>query len=167
MQRQQQISYLSLDWIMMGFTKGMPEIGIHDKLWPDEIATRLQDFLAAMIDSMLWTDAHHVIEGEAILPAFVRTLLDKHPNDIRAAYLGYTNIEVAEKLYQTKKHSPDPSDWLLKEPDEYIRDHLGNMLAYSRKIKAECEQHNVKYFDTSVDFEASIDLATEYLLMQN
>ena len=29
---------MSVDAIMMGFTNGIPEYGIQDRLWPDEIA---------------------------------------------------------------------------------------------------------------------------------
>ncbi|NHF57860.1 hypothetical protein FK220_000805 [Flavobacteriaceae bacterium TP-CH-4] len=32
------VSYLLLDWLVMGFTNGIPEYGIHDRLFPDEIA---------------------------------------------------------------------------------------------------------------------------------
>ncbi|WP_299114037.1 hypothetical protein [uncultured Winogradskyella sp.] len=41
--------YLSLDWIMIGFRNGIPEYGIHDKLFPDEIAERLWSFLKAIL----------------------------------------------------------------------------------------------------------------------
>ncbi|MHC5182780.1 MAG: hypothetical protein ACYSPI_00655, partial [Planctomycetota bacterium] len=27
---EKQIPYMSLDWLMMGFTNGMPQLGIHD-----------------------------------------------------------------------------------------------------------------------------------------
>lgn len=44
------IPYLSLDWIMMGFTNEIPEYGIHDLLFPDDIAERLWSFLKAMLE---------------------------------------------------------------------------------------------------------------------
>ena len=62
------IPYLSLDWLVMGFTNGIPEYGIHDKLWPDEIAERLWDYLKAMLESIIWSESDIVIEGEALLP---------------------------------------------------------------------------------------------------
>ena len=65
------IPYLSLDWLVMGFTNGIPEYGIHDKLWPDEIAEKMWDYLEAMLESMIWSGADVIIEGEDILPAMI------------------------------------------------------------------------------------------------
>ena len=70
--RQKQIPYMSLDWLMMGFTNGMPEYGIHDKLFPDEIAKKSWSFFKAMCESMLWLEVDYVIEGEAILPELIQ-----------------------------------------------------------------------------------------------
>ena len=39
------IPYMSVDAIMMGFTNGIPEYGIHDRLWPNEIAEKNVAFL--------------------------------------------------------------------------------------------------------------------------
>ena len=65
---QKGIPYLSLDWIRMGFANGIPEYGVHDKLFPDEIAERLWGFLKAMFESMLYVATDCVIKGEALLP---------------------------------------------------------------------------------------------------
>ena len=66
-----QVPYLSLDWLMMGFNDGIPEYGIHHLLWPNEIAEKMEPFLAGMIDSMLIDGMDYVIEGEAMLPQTV------------------------------------------------------------------------------------------------
>ncbi len=158
------ITYLSLDWLVMGFTNGMPNVGIHDKLFPDEIADKLWSFLSAMCDSILWTESELVIEGEAIRPKDARSLLDKYPDKVRACFLGYAEISVEEKVRQTKAFHTGGIDWLMKEPEERIHEHIKNMVNYSKKIQLECGEHKVKYFDTAADFEPSLELATQYLL---
>lgn len=158
------IPYFSLDWIVMGFTNGMPQCGIHDKLFPDEIAVGIRDFLESMCASMLWDDVDYVIEGEAILPESARKLLDQHAENIRVCYVGYTDIDVNQKVQEVKTYSVGERDWLLQESEVQIRKHIENMVTYSRKVKQECEQHNVRYFDTSSAFLSTIDKATEYLL---
>ena len=87
---QKGISYLSLDWLVMGFTNGMPEIGIHDMLFPDDIARRSWSFLKAMFENMLWSNINYIIEGEAILPELIIELLKAHPNKLKICFLGYT-----------------------------------------------------------------------------
>ena len=161
---EKQIPYLSLDWLMMGFNDGIPEYGIHHLLWPNEIAEKIWPFLQGMIDCMLVDGMDYVIEGEAMLPGLIADLVEKHPGKIRAVFVGYTEIDVADKVALVKKHSDGENDWLTKESDEYIKDHVGNMIAYSKMIKEGCEEHGLPYFDTSDDFPAAIGAATDFLV---
>ncbi len=158
------LAYLSLDCIVMGFTNGLPRIGIHDKLMPDEIAERLWDFLEAMCQSMLWSDVDYVIEGEAMLPENLRALVDKHPGRVRACFLGYADSSIETKLREVREHSREHNDWLTREPEAYIRDHLANMVDFSRMLRDECRAHDMRYFETSKDFSAATERARRYLL---
>ncbi len=162
--RRKRIPRLSLDWIMMGFTNGAPQFGIHDKLWPDEIAERLWPFFRAMCEAMIASGDDVVIEGEAMLPARLRALMAEHPDAFRACFLGFADISVDAKEEIVKREGDRETDWLLKESDAYIRDHIGNMIAYSRRIRAECQEHGLPYFDTSVDFAAATKAAEALLL---
>ena len=159
-----QIPYLSLDWLMMGFNDGIPEYGIHHLLWPNEIAEKMSPFLQGMIGSMLVDGMDYVIEGEAMLPELVADLVAKHPDKVRAVFVGYTEIDVEDKVALVKKHRDGEDDWLTNESDEYIRDHIGNMIAYSKMIKEGCAEHGLSYFDTSEDFLGAIEAATDNLL---
>jgi len=159
-----QIPYLSLDWLMMGFNDGIPEYGIHHLLWPDEIARKMEPFLLGMIDSMLVDGMDYVIEGEAMLPQSIADLIEQHPDKVKAVFVGYTEITVDDKVAAVKKHSDGKNDWLTNESDEHIRDHIGNMIAYSKTIKKECEKHGLAYFDTSEDFLGAIEAATDFLV---
>jgi hypothetical protein len=159
-----QVPYLSLDWLMMGFNDGIPEYGIHHLLWPNEIAEKMWPFLHGMIDCMLVDGMDYVIEGEAMLPRLTAGLVEKHPGKVKVVFVGYTEIDVENKVAMVKKHSDGESDWLTNESDEYIRDHIGNMIAYSTMIRKECEKHGLPYFDTSDDFPGAIEAATDFLV---
>ena len=159
-----QIPYLSLDWLMMGFNDGIPEFGIHHLLWPNEIAEKMWPFLLGVIDCMLVDGMDYVIEGEAMLPRLVAELVEKHPDRIKVVFVGYTEINVTDKVALVKKHGGGDNDWLTNESDEYIGDHIGNMIAYSRMIKNDCENHGLPYFDTSDDFSGAIEDATDFLV---
>ncbi len=159
-----QIPYLSLDWLMMGFNDGIPEYGIHHLLWPNEIAEKIGPFLLGMIDSMLVDDMDYVIEGEAMVPQLIADWIREHPDKIKAVFVGYTEINVNDKVALVKKHSDGENDWLTSESDEYIRDHINNMIGYSKMIKSGCEKHGLSYFDTSEDFLGAIEAATDFLV---
>jgi hypothetical protein len=161
---ERRLAYLSLDCLVMGFTNGVPHYGIHDKLMPDEIAERLWPFLRATCESMLWCDLDYVIEGEAILPALLRDLSDEHPGRLRACFVGFADIGIDEKLRQLRAHSDERTDWLARESDAYVRDHVANMVAFSRRLREDCAQHGLRYFETSADFTAATDAARRHLL---
>ncbi len=150
------IPYMSVDAIMMGFTNGIPEYGIHDKLWPNEIAEKMWPFLLAMCENMLWTEVDYVLEGEAFLPRFVRDLVDKNPDKIKVAFMGYADANAELKVRDVKKFSSGVGDWLVNESDDYIESHINNMIGYSQMIKSECKKNSVPYFDTSKDFDGVI-----------
>ena len=161
---EKQVPYLSLDWLMMGFNDGIPEYGIHHLLWPNKIAEKMWPFLQGMIDSMLVDGMDYVIEGEAMLPQLVADLVERHPDTIKTVFVGYTEINVKDKVALVKKHGSGEDDWLTNKSDEYTRDHIGNMIAYSKMIKEGCEKHGLPYFDTGDDFLGTIEAATDFLV---
>jgi 2-phosphoglycerate kinase len=161
--KQKGISYFSIDWLIMGFTNGLPESGIHHMLFPHEIAEKSWRFLKAMIESMLWEEVDYIIEGEALLPELVIELLEKHPNQIEVCFVGFTNIDIDKKLRDIKQYRAKKKDWLSEKSDEYIKDHIQNMVEHSIKMKQSCEENSILYFDTSLNFIKVIENAIEYL----
>jgi len=158
------ISYFSLDWLIMGFTNGISEYGIHDMLFPDEIAERSWSFLKAMLESILWGEEDYIIEGEALLPELIIDLVKKYPDKIKICFVGYTNISLDQKVKEIKSFNIQKKDWLIDKSDEYILDHVKNMIAHSIKIKKSCAENNLAYFDTSKNFLDDIEAAIKYLL---
>jgi hypothetical protein len=149
---------------MMGFNDGIPEYGIHHLLWPDEIARRMEPFLQGMIDCMLVDGMDYVIEGEAMLPRFAADLIERNPDKVRAAFLGYTKIDVEAKVGLVKKYGDGDNDWLTEKSDEYIRDHIGSMIGHSMMIRKECEKLGLRYFDTAEDFQGATEAAIDFLV---
>lgn len=160
----EKIAYLSTDWIMMGFTNGIPEYGIHDELFPDEIGKRMWKFLKAMCENIIWSGNNYVIEGEAIQPEQARELVLKYPDKVKVCFLGYTEVDTCKKLNEVRTFVNNRSDWLSNKPDEYIINHIENMIGFSSKIKKQCEIYNLRYFDTSYNFIDTIDEAIDYLI---
>ena len=157
------IPYLPIDSLVMGFTNGMPESGIHDELWPDEIATRIWEFLKAVCENMIASDTDYLLEGEAFLPEYVQELLKKYPGKVRSCFLGFSKTTLEDKISKVKKHPQIGNDWLNAQPDCFIANHIKNMIGYSLRIENECKVNNIRYFDSSDNFIKTIDNVTEYL----
>lgn len=163
MMRQYKIPYLSLDWLVMGFTNGVPQYGIHDKLWPNEIAERFWDFLKAMLENMIWSETDYIIEGEAVLPELITELLAKHPDRIKVCFVGYTDMNVKAKVKDVYSYSYG-NDWLTNESNTYVERHISNMIEYSKRIEKSCKEYGIRFFDTSKDFTEVLDAIVAYLL---
>ncbi len=162
--KQRGISYFSIDWLIMGFTNGIPEYGVHDMLMPDEIAKKSWSFLKAMLISMLQSKVDYIIEGEAILPELIIELTEKYPNKFKVCFLGFTDVDIDKKVNEIKNYSKEQKDWLSDKSDEYITDHVNNMISHSIKIGISCKAHNLTYFDTSKNFTKATQDAINYLL---
>jgi hypothetical protein len=158
------ISYFSIDWLVMGFTNGIPEYGIHHMLFPHDIAKRSWSFLKAMIESILVSDMDYILEGEAILPELIIELLNQYPDKIRICFLGFTNVNLVEKVNDIKDFSRKEKDWLSDKSEAYILDHVQNMIVHSIQIKKSCAENNLTYMDTSKNFINTIDKAIAYLV---
>lgn len=160
---QNKIPYLSLDWIMMGFTNGIPEYGVHDKLFPDDIAERLWSFLKAMFESMIAVETDCIIEGEAILPELITELLKEYPSKLKICFLGYIDVDIDKKVKEIRDFSNKKNDWLENKSEAYVIDHVKNMIAHSKKIKKSCKENNMRYFDTSKNFLNATEDVIKYL----
>ncbi|MBV7268661.1 hypothetical protein [Winogradskyella luteola] len=161
---QKGVPYISLDWLVMGFTKGIPEYGIHDLLMPDDIAERFWSFFKAMCESMIWVGDDCIIEGEAILPELIIELMNKHPEEMKICFLGYTDISIIEKVNEIKKFVTGTTDWLSDKSDTHIENHVKNMIEYSKKIKKSCQKNGLTYFDTSKDFMTVTYNVVDYMM---
>ncbi len=113
--KQYKIPYLSLDWLIMGFTNGLSEYGIHDKLWPNEIAEKFWPFLKAMCENMIWAKTDYIIEGEAVLPNLIHQLIKKYPDKIKVCFLDYTTVSLKEKVKNVYENCNGQIDWLKNE----------------------------------------------------
>ncbi len=159
------IPYINVDQLMMGFAGGMYDTGIHPENMPDKNAELMWPFLKNTIISMLEANIDYIFEGEEFLPLLVKELRDIYPNQIKSCFLGFTTISVEDKTMFINKHA-GPNDWLTIHMDDYINDHIINMITYSKKMRLECQRHETKYFDTSDNFEKVLEEVVEYLCLK-
>ena len=113
---------------------------------------------------MLYEGTDYVIEGEAMLPELMSELLSQYPTQIKVAFLGFSTIDINTKVSLIKTHCEEESDWLTSESDDYIQDHVENMILYSKMIRRACSKYELPYFDTSESFETTKRQVKQFLL---
>ena len=85
-------------------------------------------------------------------------------HQIKICFLGFTEVNPQVKMDEIKRFRLAENDWLCKESDAYILDHVNNMITHSQKIKMACTAHGLPYFDTSANFLDAIEDAMIYLI---
>ncbi len=158
------IPYLSLDYLMMGFMNGVTEMGIHDKLWPQEIAQKMWRFLEPFFETIIYSGDDYLVEGEAILPEIIKPFIDKHKGSVKVCFIGYTDVILGDKVQDVIKYANKDKDWLVKLGKKEIISHISNMIEYSKELKSKTKQYDLKYFDTSHNFNQEIEQCITYLM---
>ena len=88
-------------------------------------------------------------------------MIDEFPGEIKACYIGYSDISLDDKITNVLKYASG-NDWLIIKSKSYIYDHVRNMIKLSDRIKKEALSNQIQYFDTSTDFQNSIEKVIKY-----
>ena len=111
---------------------------------------------------MIEAGIDYIFEGEEFLPELINELDEMYPDVIKRCFIGFADIDPKQKMKYTKKYA-EVNDWLVTHMDDYVKDHIDNMIVYSKRIKEECIKHKNIYFDTSNNFMDTLKIIVEYL----
>jgi hypothetical protein len=157
-----QFSYLSLDVLKMGLTRGVPEFVIDPDAGALPVAERLWPLVREMSHNLVAEQIDYAIEGE-LLPRHVAALRQTYPAQVQACFLGYTQIAPADKLCAIRANSGYPNDWPQECDDAKLLGIIRSNIAFSHYLIAECAAYNVPYFDTSEHFGPILDAVVAYV----
>ena len=159
---ERQMSYLSLDVLKMGLTRGVPEYEIDPDAGGMLVGERLWPLVREMSLSLLAEGVDYVLEGE-LLPKHVAALRQEYPEQIRACFLGYTAITPEQKLRAIRSHAGHPNDWPSAYSDSALLNIIIEMIAFSHYLRDECAKYDLRYFDTSYRFVETLDQVIAYV----
>ena len=77
-------------------------------------------------------------------------------------FLGYPNINSEEKTKLIRKYD-DSNIWTTKMDNSQLIHDIDLCIQYSEEVKKQCEELNVPFFDTSYDFNKTLDDARRYI----
>jgi hypothetical protein len=157
------IPYFSLDFLMMGMARGLPQSGVN----PDDPSTivgeRLWPVVKPMCVNIIEVGVDYLVEGDSILPSQIEELEQEHANQMRACFVGYTDVLPSEKLRQIRELPAQPNDWIRSYSDEEIMAFAEQMVEYSRNLQGECSRLGIRYYDVSNGFEDALQRVLGYL----
>ncbi|KPV54303.1 hypothetical protein SE17_04605 [Kouleothrix aurantiaca] len=159
---EQKLPYLNLDVLKMGLARGAPEFMIDPDAGAVEVAERLWPLVREMSRSLIADGIPYVLEGE-LLPKHVAALRDSYPSQVGACFLGYAQTTPRQKLQGIRANGGHPNDWSRSSTDMALLAIIRREIAFSQFVRTECEVYGLAYFDTSEQFQETLDRAVAYI----
>lgn len=157
------IPYFCLDWLMMGFANGMPEFQVdpEDDEW--QIGEKIWPLLRGMIKAMDEDRITYLFEGAQLTPRHAWDLYQQYEGRVRACFIGYAGIDSKAKLRQIRQHGGNLNDWLRAYDDTRVLAEIERMKMFSDRVRSQCDQYGMAYFETGLDLEEAITTVVRYL----
>jgi hypothetical protein len=157
-----QMSFLSIDVLKMGLTRGVPEFGLDPDAGGMAVAEKLWPLVREMSINLLGEGVDYALEGE-LLPQHMDAFRQADSAQIKACFLGYATISPTQKLHDIRTYSGHPNDWSSTYTDSELLNIITREIAFSQFLMEACVRYGLRYFDTSDDFVATLDQVVAYV----
>ena len=107
----------------------------------------------------VFTNEYYCIDTCHLYPI---DILNMNLENTIIVFLGYTNINKEEKLKFIRENDND-NIWTSKLEDSQLLHDIDLCIQYSTEVKKQCLELNIPFFDTSYDFNKTIDSARTYI----
>src|SRR3989344_8244326 len=164
---EKQIPFFCIDFLItplqeipsLNIKHGQPFISKAEKLWP---------LVKPLLIHLIKAEPNYLIEGDGILPNQVAELLKGFSSDIKACFVGFSEINPQDKFKQVRKLDGDGNkdDWTKNISDEKLMSYIKNMVKFSKYLKSECNKYDISYFDSSNNFSECLESVFQYLANQ-
>lgn len=155
-------SIISIDSFVSALKEGFPSLGITHSNTENKFKL-LPQFIFSYMNKIIneYPKEKFVLEGWHVFPKDIIKLFCNM--DVNIIGLGYTEITCDEALYHIRKNETEYS-YTAKMADNKVKELILNHIEYSKIIKKQCEENNIKYYDTSFDREKVLEKAMNFLL---
>lgn len=146
--------HISMDSVIAGIEKTFPETGVDSNADADPwentrfISSKMARFIRAMMDSGEYNECDYgmVIDIFQLLPEHYAQFIDPAICDIY--YFGTSDVTPQER-YALLKRYDTPKDYTYYKTDAENKKNCADIVAISKRLKAQCEMYRLPYYDTS------------------
>lgn len=129
------------------------------KLPCEDQAPALWPLVRGMIHEYLFYDVPYVFEGGSLSVEQLAEATRLNARRVRCCVLGFVDISVAAKVEEIRTYAGSPNDWLKGADDEKVAVWVTEMIANSRKLRADCADQGVPFIDTGRSFREAMEEA--------
>jgi hypothetical protein len=158
------VPYFSLDFLMMGVARGLPELGVDPEEPSRDVSVKLWPLVQGMARNILEIGLDYLLEGDSVLPGQVHKLSIDFPGRVTSCFAGYPSVDPKAKLEEVRHNSEHLNDWLNDRSDEYILAFIKSMVEFSAELQDECERYAIPFFDVSQGFPEHLNAMVQYLI---
>lgn len=159
--RNLQMSYLPMDSIVSTLETLYPQVGIAHRDDNRDMSGQIARFLQEWIQHLAYEEIPYVLDLYQVYPADLKTL---DPTGSHAvAYLGYASLSPEEKLPDIRQYAR-PIDWTNQVDDQEMTRILDLFIQEGRRMRQQCVEENIAYFDTGAKFHETLDAAYDYIV---
>ncbi|MEE9190800.1 MAG: adenylate kinase [Candidatus Neomarinimicrobiota bacterium] len=157
------IPFFDLDYLMMGLANGLPEYGVNPNDHELTVGEKLWPIVNSMVVAMIENKFDYLIEGAQIHPSHAWKLNNEFEGYLNISFIGFTNVDTTEKLHQIRSFRGRYNDWLKDLNDHDIVKTIERLKKLSIYLQKECGKYGLKYFDSSSDFEKTVNTVVDHL----
>lgn len=155
-------SIISIDSFVSALKEGFPSLGITHSNTKNKFKL-LPPFVFSYMKKIIneYPNEKFILEGWHVFPNEILELFSNL--DVKMICLGYTKISCDEFFYLLRKNEKENS-YTKRMTDDEVKKLIFNHIEYSKLLKKQCEENNIKFYDTSFDRDSVLKEAMEYLI---
>ena len=155
-------SIVSIDSFVSALKEGFPELGITHSNTENKFEL-LPKFVFSYMNKVTseYPDERFVLEGWHVYPKDMAKLFGKDVFEVIC--LGYTEISCEEFMQRAREYEKYNS-YTRQMNDEKLEKLILDHIKYSKILKRQCEENDIRFFDTSFNRNEVLNEAMEYLI---
>ncbi|HVN01225.1 MAG TPA: hypothetical protein VMT68_13530 [Caulobacteraceae bacterium] len=155
--------WFPLDALKMGLFLGAPQLGVHPEHDDLETADLMWPIVQPLLENLIFDGRDYLVEGVNLRPDAVASFRARANAPVRAVFLGYPDIDAAEKRRQVAEGAGGYNDWLNRMGEAYITEYIEESRRFSTRLQGDCERLGLAFVDTAGDLDAALALAERIL----
>ena len=160
------ISYFSIDYLMMGIANGIPELKVNPESNAFLIGRQLWCIIEPMMTTMIENGTTCLFEGSQLIPRNVKHFSDRYVGEVCAAFLGFSDVDPIKKAHEIEDFPGTENNWVENCSFEDIVNLSNKFIEFSKDIHRECQKYGLKYFDLSKDYDETVNEVIRYLVQK-
>jgi hypothetical protein len=160
------IPFFCLDHLAIGVANAIPQLQIDLDSDDESVGEKIWLLVKAMSKVIIKDKNPYLLEGASLQPKYANELIAEFPTQVRACFVGYADSEIQQKFEQIKQYGGGPDDWMMQFDDSVVRKELERLKVVSESLRQECQKYQLRYFETSKNFDKSVEDVVKFLLGQ-